>query len=112
MHEYAEEEDSRDEPSVTSEVLDDALAEQMRLHKLLERQQRILKASKLMPDLAACSGNRKQGGAASEALIEDILNLTVFKQFLINQEHVALQKHIAHMCAEESIMESDYVAIW
>ena len=45
------EETQTDEPSVTSEVLDDAIAEQMRLQKLLERQQRILKASKLMPDL-------------------------------------------------------------
>ena len=51
-------------------------------------------------------------GTASEALVEDILNLTIFKQFLVNQEHVALQKHISHMQAEDSIMESDYIAIW
>ena len=55
VHDYAaaDVENSREEPSVTSEVLDDALAEQMRLQKLLERQQRILKASKLIPDLAS-----------------------------------------------------------
>ena len=65
-----------------------------------------------MPELSFAGKGQASRNAASEALIEDVLNLSIFKQFLINQEHVSLEKHIAHMRAEESIMESDYLAIW
>ena len=51
-------------------------------------------------------------GDASQALIEEVLNMSLFKRFLVNQEHVALQKHIAHINTEDSIMESDYLRIW
>ena len=83
---------TEDRQSISSEHIDDALAEQMRLQKLLERQQRILKASNLLPDISTCysTGNNSLKSHASEVLIEDILNLSIFKQFLINQEHVAL----------------------
>ena len=66
---------------MTSDVVDDAMAEQVRLQKLLERQQRILMASKLMPELTAGSFARAGGGSgvASQALIEDVLNLSIFK---------------------------------
>ena len=65
-----------------------------------------------MTDITGWNSNRAFKSQASESLLEEVLNLSIFKQFLINQEHVALQKHIAHMATDDSIMESDYLSIW
>ena len=61
----------------------------MRLQKLLERQQRILKASNLMNDITGWNSKKSLKSQASETLLEDVLNLSIFKQFLINQEHAS-----------------------
>ena len=93
------------------------MAEQQRLRLMLERQQRILKQSKLFNDFAVV-GNQKGGpdrsaaNQACEALVEDVLNLSIFRQFLINQEHHTLKKQITHLAQEESILQSDYLKIW
>ena len=79
-----------DRPSICSETIDDAISEQMRLQKLLERQQRILMAAKLLPDLSDFGDRSWTRSQASEALIEDVLSMSIFKQFLISQDHVAL----------------------
>ena len=64
---------------------------------MLERQQRILKQSKLFSDLAMIGGqrgglDRSAANQACEALVEDLLNLSIFRQFLINQDHLTLKK--------------------
>ena len=56
--------------------------------------------------------DRSGANQACEALVEDVLNLSIFRQFLINQEHLTLKKQITHLAQEESILQSDYLKLW
>ena len=49
---------------------------------------------------------------ACELLVDSVLDLSVFSQFLVVQEHHTLKKQIAHLTQEDCILQSEYLKLW